>query len=139
MFWQVTQTHFYSPDLYLQTEVFIYFLKIAKLTPLLKNGDPKNVGNYRPISALLRFPKMLERVTYKCVHNYFTENKLIYKKQSGFQSSHSTNCAIVQLVDHLKKSNCRSFERCCRPCRTYRSFKKCCKLVTWRCDFHRFL
>ena len=59
----------YLLDLYLKTEVFPNSLKIAKVTPLLKNRDPGNVCNYRPISALLCFPKMLEGVMYNCFYN----------------------------------------------------------------------
>ena len=35
-------------------------LKIAKVTPLYKNNDEINLGNYRPISVLLCFSKILE-------------------------------------------------------------------------------
>ena len=39
-------------------------LKIAKVTPLFKLGDAENIINYRPISVLPVFSKILERIMY---------------------------------------------------------------------------
>ena len=50
----------YLFNLSLQTEVFPDSLKIAKVTPLLQTGDPENVGNYRPMSTLAFFSKILK-------------------------------------------------------------------------------
>ena len=63
-------------------------LKIANVTPLYKSGDSSSLSNYGPISALLCFSKMLE-------------NKILYSKQFGFQTGHSTDHAIIQLVDQI--------------------------------------
>ena len=41
---------------------------------------------------------------YKSICKYLTENSLLYKKQIGFQSSHSTDRAITQLVDQVLQS-----------------------------------
>ena len=35
------------------------------------------------------------------LYQYLTENKIIYPEQSGFQTGHSTEHAIVQLVDQI--------------------------------------
>ena len=43
----------------LQVGIFPNKLKIAKATPLLKSGDAENVTNYRPISVLPVFSKIL--------------------------------------------------------------------------------
>ena len=37
-------------------------LKIACVTPVFKGGDEKDLGNYRPISVLLCFSEILERI-----------------------------------------------------------------------------
>ena len=37
-------------------------LKIAEVTPIFKSGDTCDVGNYRPISVLPCFSRILERI-----------------------------------------------------------------------------
>jgi hypothetical protein len=39
-------------------------LKYAIVKPLLKKGDKENVANYRPISSLTSFAKVLEKIIY---------------------------------------------------------------------------
>ena len=61
-------------------------LKIARVTPVFKGGDEKDLENYRPISVLPCFSKMLERIMYNRLYNnlikliYFTQNSLDFKK-----------------------------------------------------------
>ena len=67
--------------------------------PIYKGEDKENIVNYRPISALACFSKILERIMYNRLYLYLTENYLLYNKQFGFQIEHSTDHAIVQLAD----------------------------------------
>ena len=53
--------------------------------------------NYRPISVLPCFSKMLERIIYNRFYFFFSENNILYKKQFGFQKEHSTDHVIVYL------------------------------------------
>ena len=48
----------------LQQDTFSNMLKIAKVTPLFKSGDAENVTNYRSISVLPVFLKILEIIMY---------------------------------------------------------------------------
>ena len=79
-------------------------MKIAKVIPLFKNGDPENIANYRPISVLPCFSKVFERIMYNRLYKYLCEEKLLYSKQFGFQKSHSTDHGIVHLVDQIYES-----------------------------------
>ena len=74
-------------------------LKIAKVTPSFKKGDTALMDNYRPISVLPCFSKILERIIYNRLYSFFSENNTLYKKQFGFQKQHSTDHAIVHLVN----------------------------------------
>ena len=44
---------------------------------------------------------MLERIMYRRLYSYLQENKILYSKQFGFQTGHSTDHAIIQLVEQI--------------------------------------
>ena len=62
-------------------------MKIEKITPIYKGRDKENVANYRPISVLPCFSKILEKIMYNGLYFYLTENNLLYNKQFGFQKA----------------------------------------------------
>ena len=53
-------------------------LKIAKVTPVYKKGDRCLVGNYRPISLLSVFDKILEKVMHNKLYSYLCKNHIVY-------------------------------------------------------------
>ena len=60
-------------NLSLENGIFPEKMKIAKVIPLFKNGDPENITNYRPISVLPCFSKVLERIMYNRLYKYLLE------------------------------------------------------------------
>ena len=84
--------------------MFLKGVKIAKVTPIYKTDDKSNLSNYRPISVLSCFSKVLERIMYNRLYQYLTKKKILYHKKFGFQTRHSTEHAIVQLVDQILES-----------------------------------
>ena len=54
-------------------------LKIDKISPIVKFSDASDVSNYRPISVLPLFSKVLERLTYNKFFGYLHKNKLFFK------------------------------------------------------------
>ena len=58
----------------LKYAVFPCKLKIARVTPIYKAGDEFTLSNYRPISILPCFSKLLERIMYNRLYSY-----LLYK------------------------------------------------------------
>ena len=89
----------------LQNENLPDELKIAGVTPLFKNGSDSNLGNYRPISVSPCFSKILGM--YNCLCKHLSDN-VLYRKQFGIQEKHSTEDAIMQLVDQINCSSERS-------------------------------
>ena len=69
-------------------------LKIAKFTPIYKTDSSSNISNYRPVSVLPYFSKMLERIMYNRLQKYLNNINILYNKQFGFQTGHSTEHAI---------------------------------------------
>jgi hypothetical protein len=79
-------------------------LKIARITPIFKSGDKSNILNYRPISILPCFSKLLERIMYHRLYNHLTENDMLYCKQFGFKNKHSTEHAVVELSNQISNA-----------------------------------
>ena len=52
-------------------------LKVAKVIPLFKKNLDYLVDNYRPISLLPCLSKLLERVVFNQLYDYFTNFKLL--------------------------------------------------------------
>ena len=70
-------------------------------TPVFKAGKKTAMKNYRPISVLPLFSKIMEKVIQLQLVNYTNENKLLSIYQSGFRKKHSTETAAVYLVDTI--------------------------------------
>ena len=84
--------------------IFPDSLKIAKVTPIFKSGAKDNVSNYRPISILPVFLKVLERIMYNRVYNHPDSKGLLYEKQFGFERNNSTEHVILQLTRDIASS-----------------------------------
>ena len=86
----------YIFDLSLKSGTFPEKMKIVRVTPVFKSGDTSLMTNYRPISVLPCFSKMLERITYNRLQKYLTENNLLYCQQFGFQKGQSMQFQSIQ-------------------------------------------
>ena len=91
----------------LTTGIFPQKIKCAKVIPIFKKGSPHLLSNYRPISILPAFSKILERLVYNRLYKFLTKHKVLSKSQFGFWNNLSTEHAIINLVDtligHLKQ------------------------------------
>ena len=83
---------------------FIECLKVAKICPVFIKGDPCEINNYRPISLLSNFSKILEKIMYKRLNTFLNQQKFFYNKQLGFRKNHCTSHAVSMLVDILTQS-----------------------------------
>ncbi len=78
----------------------MYVLNIHILTyPTL---NPTLLGNYRPVSLLPFIAKTLEWVVFNQVTAFLTQNNLLDSNQSGFRSGHSTETALLSVVEDLR-------------------------------------
>ena len=80
---------------------FPKILKIGKVSPIFKKGDSQLFDNYRPISVLPIFGKILEKVLYNRLYSFFMSKNVIYNKQFGFRKKHSTGHAINYSVNKI--------------------------------------
>ena len=95
-------THLYN--LSFQTGVFPDIWKIAKVIPIFKKGDRTDEDNYRPISLLSCFEKILERLMCKRILDFLKKHKILYKLQFGFRENHSTALALAEALNTIYTS-----------------------------------
>ena len=79
-------------------------LKIAKIIPVFKSGDKLKVSNYRPISILSPFSKLLEKIVYTRLTTFVQHNDLLADTQYGFRKNLSTELALIDLTNQISKS-----------------------------------
>ena len=89
-------------NLIFETGIFPDLCKIAKVIPIYKKSNPLLCENYRPISLLPIFSKIFEKIIYKRMYNFIEMNKLIYTRQFGFRSKHSTTHALISTIENIK-------------------------------------
>lgn len=86
---------------FLNTGFFPDLLKIGKITPIYKKGDPRSLDNYRPISTLPVFGKILEKIIYSRLYSFLLSVNAIYENQFGFRKHHSTSHAINYSINKI--------------------------------------
>ena len=88
-------------NLSLSQGIFPKELKIAHVTPVYKSGDKFSINNYRPISLLSVFSKILEKLMYNRLLKFINKWKILYEFQFGFRENYGTSLALIYLVDKL--------------------------------------
>ncbi len=78
-------------------------LKIARVTPIFKDGDRGDPGNYRPISVLPAISKLFERVAHSQLSVYLNKYSILSKSQFGFRRNHSTETCCLSMLDQIYK------------------------------------
>ena len=76
-------------------------LKLAEIIPIYKSGSKSAPKNYRPISLLSPFTKILENYLYNELINFLNKHNVLYHLQYGFREGSSTELAITQLIDEI--------------------------------------
>jgi len=76
-------------------------MKTAKVIPVFKKGKTDLMSNYRPISLLSIFDKLLEKIVYTRLFSFLSSNNILYEYQFGFRKFHSTSMALIDVVDNI--------------------------------------
>jgi hypothetical protein len=82
--------------------IFPKELKIARVRPIFKGGDPLDENNYRPISVLSSLSKVYEALMKNKLEEHFTEFAIINPAQFGFINKSSTLSACSQLIYNIQ-------------------------------------
>lgn len=103
---KIIQDHISQPLTYIFNLIFEQgeypnLMKEAIIKPIFKKGDKTLMENYRPISLLSNFNKLLEKILKQRISGFLSNFQLISKKQFGFQEHKSTNDAIKSLTSKM--------------------------------------
>ena len=82
--------------------------KIAKVIPLFKGGDKKNINNYRPISLLPAFSKVLKKVVRIQLYRHLA-NGILVQQQFGFRNGRSTEQAILNFMQNMERNRDKKY------------------------------
>lgn len=85
----------------LESGIIPQAFKIAKVIPLFKSDDPTVFSNYRPISILPCFSKILEKLVYSRIMKHLTTNDILFEHQFGFRKNYSTYMALLFLREKI--------------------------------------
>lgn len=85
----------------LTSGIFPEELKTAKITPIHKKGQSDDVNNYRPISMLNHFSKIVEKIIKTRLVNFIKKHYGFDSQQYGFQVHSNTLGATVDLLDYI--------------------------------------
>ena len=77
-------------------------LKKAKVIPIYKTGSNQSVKNYRPISLLSPFSKVIEKLIKSRLISFLNKNHILNERQSDFREKHTT---MFSLIDELPKAS----------------------------------
>ena len=85
----------------LSTGVFPERLKYSEVIPVFKKGDSGDFANYRPISILTSFSKIIEKIIYKRLYKYLQDNNILANEQFGFRDNSSTDTATYAFLNNI--------------------------------------
>lgn len=81
--------------------IFPASLKISRVVPIFKKGNPDLPSSYRPISCIPVMAKIFEKVLKVQVCHHFEYLNLFSNSQYGFRAGRSTIQAIDRMVQQL--------------------------------------
>ena len=75
--------------------------KSAKVIPIYKAGEKNRFDNYRPISILNAFSKLMEKIVACQMMKYLNKFNILYEHQYGFRSGRNTSQPLIQLINKV--------------------------------------
>ena len=86
-----------------QSGIYPDIFKTAIVIPINKSGKKNDIKDYRPVSILTSFNKVVEKILYKRIMNFVQKNDLLHKKQFGFREKSNTETAVIELVNDIRQ------------------------------------
>ena len=77
---------------------------IGRVIPLYKSGNQALVSNYRPITLLSVFHKIMEKLMFTRLVNFLDKHSILDDNQFGFRSERSTTQASMLITDKIQRA-----------------------------------
>ena len=75
---------------------------MSKIIPIFKADDETDTSNYRPILLLSNFNRIFEEIMLDRMRDFIEKHSLLYSSQYGFRQAHSTQHAILDIVETIQ-------------------------------------
>jgi hypothetical protein len=85
----------------LLTGTFPDRLKFSEVKPLYEKGDKFEFTNYRPISLLPTFSKIIEKIIFKRLYAHINKHNILVSEKFGFKEKSSTEIATHILLNNI--------------------------------------
>ena len=97
----------------LRTSTFPDAWAIGEITPIPKEGDPLDPGNWRPITILPLPSKLLEKAVHYQIISHLDNNNFLSSNQHGFRKGKSTSTAILEMTRIVTENSNRGRHTSC--------------------------
>ena len=93
-------------NLSIEHGVFLQKMKSAFVIPIHTKDDTEDCNNYRLISLLPNISKLYLILVNSLnrLSKFLEENRYIFSRQFGFSNKHSTNHALINLTETIRKA-----------------------------------
>ena len=82
---------------------------MAKIIPIFKQDDGTDANNYRPIALLSNFNRTFEKIVFKRMESFIEQKNLLTPSQYGLRKAHSTQHAILDIVNAIQTNVSQPF------------------------------
>jgi len=79
-------------------------MKIAKVIPIYKTGDRHTFSNYKLISLLSQFSKILVKLVYTRLNDFLIKYDILSKQKYGFRSIRTVTHVLKDFVEKISNA-----------------------------------
>lgn len=91
-------------NIILMTSSFPKIWKTARVVPIPKIRNASSIADFRPISVLAVFSKILEVLMRDQISYYLESNRMISDYQSGYRAKYNTTTLIMDMTETIRGS-----------------------------------
>jgi hypothetical protein len=83
----------------MSTGIFPCSWKVARVSPIYKNGIKSKMDNYRPISVISVIAKTMEKLVHNQLYSCLQQSNVLTSTQHGFRPFHSTVTPLLKMTN----------------------------------------